>query len=417
MQLQPINRSEEEQIKVIIKYWIRLSNIKLGWINDFDKLIVNYVMFYSFMYLFIYTVFMLDTFRPSSKLIKTFYGHIDSVWSIDHSIFDDDQYICSGSADKTVRVWNVETNQQIQLFNGHSSYVYCVKFSQYHYHSHHRQNVICSSSDDNTIRFWDIKDNRQLELFNQHTESVCGIEFSSFNGGQYLCSGSADKTICLWDVETSKSLHIFNGHDRAVQCVDISPLQSNNNKSNSIGVIGGNGYTICSGSYDYTIRIWDIETTKQLTVFKGHESYVKSVKYGTNELGMIGGTNIILSGSIDKSIRLWDIRSGKQIQMFNGHTRGINCVEYSPFVIKNSSGISNVICSGSTDNTIRFWDIRSNNNELHLIRGNEKDGEEVYCLTFISLKKKGKNNEQKVNDNYCVNLCYGSNDGSIYFWG
>ncbi|ETO11029.1 hypothetical protein RFI_26347, partial [Reticulomyxa filosa] len=86
-------------------------------------------------------------------------------------------------------------------------------------------------------------------------------------------------------------------------------MDNNENKSNNIGVIGGNGYTICSGSFDKTIRIWDIETTKQLNIFKGHESVVMSVKYGLNEL-----VNTILSGLTDTSVRLWDIRSGQQTQ-------------------------------------------------------------------------------------------------------
>ncbi|ETO19097.1 WD-40 repeat protein [Reticulomyxa filosa] len=197
--------------------------------------------------------------------------------------------------------------------------------------------------------------------------------------------------IRLWDVETSKSLHVFNGHEYAVCCVDISPLQSNNkndnnnNKMNNIGVIGGNGYTICSGSWDNTIRIWDIETAKQLNVLKGHEDWISSVKYGSNEL-----LNTILSGSDDQSVRLWDIRSSKQIQVFNGHTNTVWSVEYSPFVIKNSIGNSNVICSGSYDNTIRFWDIRSNKNELHMIKGYDKEDDGILCLKFIVLKKKEK---------------------------
>ncbi|ETO07652.1 hypothetical protein RFI_29738, partial [Reticulomyxa filosa] len=225
----------------------------------------------------------------------------------------------------------------------------------------------------------------QLKIFNGHTIGICCIEFSQFNGGRYLCSGSLDKTIRLWDVKTSKLLHVFNGHENYVWCVDISPLQSdNNNKMNNIGVIGGNGYTICSGSFDKTIQIWDIETTKQLNVFNGHINYVRSVKYGSNEL-----VNTILSGSDDFSVRLWDIRSGEQTQVFNGHTHKVYAVECSPFVTKSSIFNSNVICSGSTDNTIRFWDIRSNKNELYMIKGHDKDGG-IMCLKFLQLKENEK---------------------------
>ncbi|ETO31901.1 hypothetical protein RFI_05215, partial [Reticulomyxa filosa] len=115
--------------------------------------------------------------------------------------------------------------------------------------------------------------------------------------------------------------------------------------------------------------------------------------------------------------RLWDIRSDQQIQMFNGHIDTVMCVEYSPFVNGFVGGSSNVICSGSYDNTIRFWDIRSNKNELHVIKGNEKEESRVYCLKFVPLKKKGHNNEQKLND-YCdICLCYGLHNGPICVWG
>ncbi|ETO02115.1 WD-40 repeat protein [Reticulomyxa filosa] len=306
---------------------------------------------------------MFNTFCASSKLINTFTGHTETVWSIDYSTFNDCQFICSGSWDKTVRVWDVDNNKQVQSFDGHSGYVYCVKFSSYHYRNYH-QNIICSSSYDRTIRFWDFKHNTQLQTFNKHTNSVYCIEVSSFSSGRYLCSGSGDNSIRLWDLETSKSLYCINGHENNVRCIAISPLQIGNHQINNIGVIGGNGYTICSGSSDKTIRIWDIEKAKQF--------------------------------------RLWDIRSGKQIQLFNGHKRWVYDVEYSSFVINDTIGNSNVICSGSTDNTIRFWDIRSNKNELFMIKGDDTENDGIICLKFIELKAK----ENKKNQTYYMNLCY-----------
>ncbi|ETO08754.1 hypothetical protein RFI_28633 [Reticulomyxa filosa] len=159
---------------------------------------------------------------------------------------------------------------------------------------------------------------------------------------------------------------------------------------NNIGVIGGNGYTICSGSYDKTICIWDIETTKQLIVFKGHTDYVKMFVCGIFDL-------------INK------------FKVFNGHTHWVYTAEYSPFVMGNNDGCnSNVICSGSFDNTIRFWDIRSNKEELCVIKGSDDDNDAILCIKFVSLKKKIENNG---NDNYSINLCYGSSKGQICVWG
>ncbi|ETO34546.1 hypothetical protein RFI_02548, partial [Reticulomyxa filosa] len=132
--------------------------------------------------------------------------------------------------------------------------------------------------------------------------------------------------ICVLDHMIKQFVYGMLKHPKYyIFLIDINMVNSNKNNN-----IGGNGYTICSGSYDITICIWNIETTKQLTVFNGHKSNVWSVKYGSNGLGNIGSMNTILSGSHDKSVRLWDIRSGQQIQMFNGHTN-----KYSPFIANN----------------------------------------------------------------------------------
>ncbi|ETN97835.1 WD repeat-containing protein, partial [Reticulomyxa filosa] len=74
-----------------------------------------------------------DSFQ-SSKLIKSFIGHTDSVRSIDYASFNGKQYLCSGSKDKTVCVWNVKTRHLLKCFKGHSTEVYSAKFSPYHYY-------------------------------------------------------------------------------------------------------------------------------------------------------------------------------------------------------------------------------------------------------------------------------------------
>ncbi|ETN99165.1 WD-40 repeat protein, partial [Reticulomyxa filosa] len=251
--------------------------------------------------------------------------------------------------------------------------------------------------------------------FKGYSKCVNTIQFSPFTGGRYLCSGSDDNTIRLWDVETSKSLHVFNGHSCYVWCVEFSPLQNNSKDTNKIGVVGGAGYTICSGSNDKTIRLWDIENTKQLAVFNGHESRVSSVKYSRNETSIVGG-NMICSGSGDKTVRLWDIRTGKQIHIFKGHTSDVLAVEYLPS--ENDSSDTNIICSGSNDNTIRFWDIRANK-QLHEIKGFD-DNTEIRSFEFVPFDQDLKNNEKsKKNTKDCCgySLCYGSGNGLIRVLG
>ncbi|ETO09055.1 WD-40 repeat protein [Reticulomyxa filosa] len=336
----------------------------------------------------------LDSFYHA-KLMKTFTGHSGIVWSVDYSPFDNGRFLCSGSCDKTVCLWDVNASKLLKIFNGHSDYIRCVKFSPYHYHKYSRY-IICSASIDETIRFWDFESKNESQILKGHNLGICSIQFSPFSNGQYLCSGSWDKTVRLWDIETLKLLQIFNGHTNRIWCVTFSPLQSNAN----VGIVGGSGYTICSGSSDDTIRLWDVGTAKELIDFKGHTDGVMSVKY-LNE-------NIICSGSVDKTIRLWDIRSKKDINVFKGHADDINCVDFPPFG-SSCDGIgfsaTNIICSGSWDNTIRFWDVRTNR-QLHEIKGCDNDGG-IDCLQFAPLKSKC---------DYSTTLCYGSLKGFIRMW-
>ncbi|ETO12058.1 WD-40 repeat protein, partial [Reticulomyxa filosa] len=89
-----------------------------------------------------------------------------------------------GSNDKSVRLWDIRSNQQIQVFNGHTSDVYTVEYSPFVIkNSIGNSNVICSGSRDNTIRFWDIRSNKN-ELYvikgdNEKDDGIICLKFVS----------------------------------------------------------------------------------------------------------------------------------------------------------------------------------------------------------------------------------------------
>eukprot|EP01038_Epipyxis_sp_PR26KG_P015920 gene15920-21600_t len=74
-----------------------------------------------------------------------------------------------------------------------------------------------------------------------------------------------------------------------------------------------NGRRLVSGSWDKSIRIWDVETGESLLMFNGHSGAVYSVSFSPD------GMRIVSAGSLDKSIRIWDVETGESLLMLIGH--------------------------------------------------------------------------------------------------
>jgi WD40 repeat protein len=105
------------------------------------------------------------------------------------------------------------------------------------------------------------------------------------------------------------------------------------------------GRRVGSGSYDSTIRIWDVEIGKTLMgPLKGHSDCVSSVAFSND------GSRFV-SGSDDNIIRIWDVKTGKIMGTSEGHSDCVSSVAFS--------NDSRRVVSGSSDNTIRIWDVET----------------------------------------------------------
>lgn len=233
--------------------------------------------------------------------------------------------LASSSADGTIRLWNLETGEygKYKTLTGHKGKVYGLSFSQ-------DGKIIASSSLDKTIKLWNVKTGK--EVFSPligHEGKVYSISFNPQNNTQ-LVSGSADGTVRLWNIETGES-KILSNRDYNVSNVSFSP----------------DGQKLASGSTDGTVHIWNLETGKEFNTLNKHKLNVSSVSFSLD-------SKTLASGSFDNTIKLWDVATGKQITTIAGHKDWIYDVSFNP---KDGKDGRKILASGSADGTIRLWDI------------------------------------------------------------
>ncbi|MFC1841834.1 hypothetical protein ACFLYA_02065 [Candidatus Dependentiae bacterium] len=280
-------------------------------------------------------------------------------------------YIASGSYDKTIKLWNIETGKCAITFKGPDK-VYSVAFSP-------DGKKIASGLDNQTIELWDIKTGKRekkikeegrpkgppvravafspdgtkiaswsyyIKLWNVETgerektlkgpdEIVYSVAFSP--DGKKIASGLDKQTIELWDIKTGKREKTFKKEGRPkgprVRAVAFSP----------------DGKKIASSGSD-DIKLWNVETGKCEKTLKGPDKIVYSVAFSPDGKKLLLGGVFYYWGS-GGIVELWDIETGKREKTFEGHTDQVNSVAFSPDGTK--------IASGSKDQTVKLWDIKT----------------------------------------------------------
>ena len=273
----------------------------------------------------------------------------DMIWSVAFS--PDDRFALFGCQNNTVQIWDIKSKVSRHVLKGHTSAVRSVIFS-----SDGRR--VLSGSEDKTMRLWDLESGQCLKLFEGHTDKVRSLAFCPDN--RRVLSGSEDKTMRLWDVESGECLNILEGHSGVVGSVALSP----DGRSALSGSGSDRSALSGSGSDDGgTIRLWDLESGRCLRILKGHSSAVLSVAFSPNGLQAI-------SGSQDGTMRLWATTSDRSLREFKGHAAPVWSVVFC------SSG--RTVLSVSEDRTIRLWEVESGQCK----RVFEAHSDVINCMAF-----------------------------------
>jgi WD40 repeat protein len=250
----------------------------------------------------------------NNQCYKTLEGHSGGVTSL---ILLPDGKFASGSYDKTIKIWDYNTYHCIKTLKGHSNNISSLLLL--------KSGKLASASDDRKIKIWQHDSNtayKHVHDIHAHNDVVSTLINLV---GNYFASGSNDKTIKIWN--------------DYLNCVNI--LQTNSHVYSLLLLPGGD---IAAGIRDQTIKIWkcgDGYTKVQcIKTLSDHSHIIYS-------LGLFGN-DYIISGSWDTSIKIWDIRDDfKCINTLRGHSNTVTAIVLSK---------DNKVISASMDFTIRLWE-------------------------------------------------------------
>ncbi|MBR6863354.1 MAG: hypothetical protein IKM75_00695 [Bacteroidales bacterium] len=333
----------------------------------------------------------------SGQCLRTLEGHKSCVLSV--SLSPDGKHFVSGSGDKTLRIWDIETGKCLRVLKGHNEGIFTVSLT-----SDGKRCI--SGSGDKTLRVWDTESGQCLRTLEGHKNSITTLSITP--DGKHCISGSKDCTLRVWNIENGICLKVLKGHTSPIRYLSVSPdgkccVSGSGDKTLRVwyietgkclrileGHTGGirclsltpDGKRCVSGSDDKTLRVWDIETGVCLTVLEEHSGSIL-------DFSITPDGKHCISGSGDKTLRVWDIEAGKCLRILEGHTDGIRCLSLTPDGKR--------CISGSNDKTLRIWDVESS----VCLRAMESNQSGIYAL---SLTPDGKR---------CIS---GSNDKTLRIW-
>ncbi|XP_071953051.1 small ribosomal subunit protein RACK1 [Antedon mediterranea] len=191
--------------------------------------------------------------------------------------------------------------------------------------------MILSSSRDKSVIVWKLTRDENYGIpqrsLTGHSHFVSDVVISS--DGQFALSGSWDSTLRLWDLTSGETTREFVGHTKDVLSVAFS----------------ADNRQIVSGSRDKTIKLWNTLGVCKYTIQEdNHSEWVSCVRFSPSN-----NNPIIVSCGWDKHVKVWNLTNCKLKTNHIGHGGYLNCVTVSPD--------GSLCASGGKDEQAMLWDL------------------------------------------------------------
>jgi WD40 repeat protein len=337
---------------------------------------------------------------PGEQLLRTLTGHTRPVTSV--AVTPDGKRVISGSWDNTLKVWDLETGEELFTLRGHTFPVTSVAVTP-------DGKLAISGSWDKTLRVWDLEAKKELFTLRGHTLLVTAIAVTP--DGKRVISGSLDKTLRVWDLEARKEL--FNITLKVPNQMGLLKLICTLIKIPFLGKVvwliftflrlgwvnallvtpDGKQVLLALGGFfclfrNSNLKVWDLEKGEAVFPLKGHTDWVTMLAAIPNSKWVISDSwektlkvlnlepgqelfslkftaystwvkavavtpdgNRMISGSWDKTLKIWNLKLEKEIFHRAGHAAGVNTVAVIPDGKR--------VISGSVDNTLKVWNLET----------------------------------------------------------
>ncbi len=167
-------------------------------------------------------------------------AHENAVQALTFGVSGSKPILASGSADKTMKLWNLETLDRVRTYRGHRDYITAVAISA-------DGKDVASSSLDGNVRIWSGRSSRLYRSLSGHSGRANALAFAP--SGSVLASAGADGKVRIWDYKRRRTPKTLPSHDGAVSAVVFSP----------------DGQHIASAGDDGLVRVWDNPLQKSVT--------------------------------------------------------------------------------------------------------------------------------------------------------
>lgn len=255
------------------------------------------------------------TWHPPWILHKVIAGHTGWVRAVD--IEPNNEWFMTGSADRTIKLWDLASGELKITLTGHIATVRDLVISN-------RHNYLFSCGEDKMVKCWDLVQNKVIRSYHGHLSGVYCLEMHPTL--DLLFTGGRDSTCRVWDIRTKAPIHVLSGHTMTVAC---------------IGTQNSNPQVI-TGSHDNTVRLWDLGLGKTISTLTNHKKSIRSM--------VIHPQEYTFATAAADNVKKWKFPDGTFMQNLKGHNAILNTI---------SLNHDDVVFTGGDNGSMRFWDWKS----------------------------------------------------------